>query len=123
MPRLEAYGTPVYETSDGAATFGVRSYERNENPTKRGWREEWLRNAGKKYDKKVADAAVAMIDATVSVFKTHKSILPNVGTKRLKRPGVARIRLRATVPPKLKSVTVTVTSGGVSGSKVVRVTG
>ncbi len=45
------------------------------------------------------------------------------GTKRLKRPGVARISLRATVPPKLKSVTVTVTSGGVSGSKVVRVTG
>jgi hypothetical protein len=45
------------------------------------------------------------------------------GSSRLKRKGTARIRLKARVPAKVKTVTVTVTRAGATGTRVVRVTG
>lgn len=45
------------------------------------------------------------------------------GTTRLRKAGMARVKLRARVPRKVKTVTVTMTRAGVTGTKVVRVTG
>ena len=45
------------------------------------------------------------------------------GSKRLKKAGVARIRLRGVVPRGIRSVTITVTTGTAIATKVVKVTG
>ncbi len=45
------------------------------------------------------------------------------GSTRLRKPGVARIRLRGAVPRGIRSVTITVTTGTATATKVVKVTG
>jgi hypothetical protein len=45
------------------------------------------------------------------------------GSKRLKRAGVATVRLRGRVPARAKSVTIRITRGGLAASRVVRVSG